>query len=348
MMKIFIIGNLGYVGPILVNHLASLKKYQLYGYDIGYFLGNEITKNYKSYDTYLYCQYFGDVRKFDPELLNDIDSVIYLAAISNDPMGKAFELPTYEINQNSAYRIACYAKERGVKRFLFASSCSVYGSADDSPRNENSELNPLTAYAKSKINAENLLKELADDNFQITCFRFATACGFSPRLRLDLVLNDFIVSAYVNKKIEILSNGKPWRPLIHVKDMSRAMEWGLIRKKEEGGNFLVCNTGSNEWNYQVLELAEAVRRFLPDTEISVNLDAPPDKRSYKVDFSLFKKLAGEYYPKVDLEQTIKEFLVNLENFEFNIKDFRNSQFIRLNTLNMLIKNNQLNQNLEII
>ena len=203
-------------------------------------------------------------------------------------MGNAYEKPTLDINFKAAIDIAKKAKGEGVKHFVFASSCSVYGSADTEPRTETSEVNPLTAYAKSKVYAENDLQPLADKNFQITCLRFATACGYSDRLRLDLVLNDFVACAIADKKITILSDGTPWRPLIHVKDMARAMDWAIQRN--EGGDYLIINTGSNEWNYQVKELAAAVQRFFTDVEVNINVNAQPDKRSYKVNFDLYEKL----------------------------------------------------------
>jgi len=348
-MKVLIIRNLGYVGPVLVSYFKEKNRnVKIFGFDIGYFLGNELSHNYLLPEVYLEKQYFGDVRKFPFEILNGMDGVVYLAAISNDPMSKEFEGPTYEINQNSAHRIAVEARARGVKHFVFASSCSVYGSADDLPRKEDAELQPLTAYAKSKVNAEKDLEPLSTDEFIITCLRFATACGYSPRLRLDLVLNDFVVGAYLNKKIDILSNGLPWRPLIHVKDMSRAIYWALTRTTNEGGNFLVCNTGSNEWNFQIIELAEKIKSYIPETTINVNANAPADKRSYKVDFSLFKKLAGDFYPKMTLDETILDLLENLKRYGFNRNDFRNSEFIRLNTLKKLIEIKQINHELEII
>ncbi|HYM94581.1 MAG TPA: SDR family oxidoreductase, partial [Chitinophagaceae bacterium] len=196
-MKILIIGNLGYVGPIVVKHFKHHHPtYFLAGYDAGYFIQN-YTPNGIVGDTLLNRQYYGDVRHFGEETLRDFDTVIYLAAISNDPMGNAFEKPTLDINFHEAVIIAKKAKEKGIKHFVFASSCSVYGAADAAPRTEQSEVNPLTAYAKSKIFAEQGLEPLADNDFQITCLRFATACGYSDRLRLDLVLNDFVANAII-------------------------------------------------------------------------------------------------------------------------------------------------------
>jgi nucleoside-diphosphate-sugar epimerase len=344
-MNILIVGNLGYIGPVVIDHLSNLNKgYNLFGYDIGYFTGTETVKSGLLPETKLKAQYYGDVRSFSFEGLPHIDAIVYLAAISNDPMGKSFEDPTFEINHKCAIKLATEAKKRGIKKFVFASSCSVYGLADSAPRNENSEVNPLTAYAKSKVFGERDLKHLADDMFQVTCFRFATACGFSPRLRLDLVLNDFVASAIVNKKIEILSDGKPWRPLINVKDMARAIEWGIIRK--ENDPYLVLNAGSDEWNYQVIDLAKGVQKILSDVEISVNPNAQPDNRSYKVDFSLFKKLAPNHYPKYNLEATINELIEGLKAIEFHDPNFRSSYLIRLKTLNDLLNKGILNNNLE--
>lgn len=342
-MKLLIIGNLGYIGPMVVKHFKNTNPdIFIAGYDIGYFIQN-YTPNGIVGDTLLNQQYFGDVRNFDASILNGFDAVIYLAAISNDPMGNAFEQPTLDINFRSAVAIAAKAKQRGVKKFVFASSCSVYGFADTAPRTENSEVNPLTAYAKSKVFAEQALAPLADDSFIITCHRFATACGFSDRLRLDLVLNDFVASAIANKKITILSDGTPWRPLIHVKDMARAMEWAVQRK--DSGNFLVVNTGSNQWNYQVKELAAAVKELFNDVEISINANAQPDKRSYKVNFDLFEQLAPNYQPKISLETAVKDLKEGLLSLNFSDPDFRQSRLIRLKMIQQLMDNKVINKQL---
>lgn len=344
-MKVLVIGNLGYIGPIVIKHFRN--KYPdsfLAGYDAGYFLPN-FTYNGFVGDAMLNVQFFGDVRKLDESILKDFDAIIYLAAISNDPMGNAFEGPTMDINFKAAVHIAGCSKKNGIKRFVFASSCSVYGSADTAPRTELSEINPLTAYAKSKVYAEQGLQVLADDNFVITCLRFATACGYSDRLRLDLVLNDFVASAIVNNKITILSDGTPWRPLIHVKDMARAMDWAIHRK--EGGNFLVINTGSNQWNYQVKELAETVKKCFSGIEVDINQNAQPDKRSYKVSFDLFKKLAPEHQPEVSLPNAVEELKRGLQFIGFSDKNFRQSELIRLKSLSRLIENDFLDRNLFI-
>ncbi len=333
-MKVLIVGNLGYIGPLVTKHFrVAYPQSFLAGYDIGFFFQNN-TYNGIAGDTLLNTQYYGDVRNFDTALLKGFNAVIYLAAISNDPMGNAYEKPTLDINYNAAIDIAQKAKQQGVKHFVFASSCSVYGFADDAPRTEKSDVNPLTAYAKSKVFAEQALQPLASQSFQITCLRFATACGYSDRLRLDLVLNDFVASAIAEKKITILSDGTPWRPLIHVKDMARAMDWAIQRK--EGGRSLIINTGSNQWNYQVKELAAAVQQFFPDVEVSINPYAQPDKRSYKVSFDLYEKLAPGHQPQVSLFAAVEDLKKGLLGIQFNDINFRQSNLIRLKTIQKLL------------
>mgnify|MGYP001313073734 CR=1 FL=1 len=345
-MKILITGNLGYVGPLVVESLrSSYPDARLVGFDIGYF-AHTLTTVSRSPEALLDVQYYGDVRRFPDELLQDIDVVVYLAAISNDPMGKEFEEITLDVNCKSAVRLARAAKEKGVKSFVFASSCSVYGFAESGLRTEDSELSPLTAYAKSKINAEQGLQHIANDDFCITSLRFSTACGFSSRLRLDLVLNDFVASAVTTGKIEILSDGTSWRPLIHVKDMAQAIEWAITRSIKRGGPFLAVNAGSNEWNYQVKELAEAVQRVIPDVAMSINPDAVPDKRSYQVNFNLFKSLAPDFIPKVILEDAVNDLHSGLGSIGFSDDNFRSSNLMRLNMLKNHKKSGRLNEQLE--
>lgn len=344
-MKILITGNMGYVGPGVVSHLRkTYPDAELVGFDTGYFAKCLTNTSYLP-ESKLNMQIFGDVRNFNPEIFNGVTSVIYLAAISNDPMGNKFENVTMEVNYKSAIEMAKAAKQKGVKSFTFASSCSMYGEASEGAKVETDKLNPLTAYARSKVAAEKDLAPLADDNFTITCLRFATACGYSNRLRLDLVLNDFVAGAVTSKEISILSDGTPWRPLINVLDMALAIEWAIVRKPESGGNFLAVNTGSNEWNYQVKDLSYEVARIVPGVKVSINADAPPDKRSYKVNFDLYKKLAPMHQPIYKLESTITDLKKNLELMNFNDPDFRNSFMIRLKILNQLQESNTLNEQL---
>lgn len=345
-MKILIAGNLGYIGPSVVQQFrTSFPDAELIGFDIGYF-AHCLSNAGQLPEVKLNRQVFGDIRQFPEPLLAGVDAVVDLAAISNDPMGNEFEKVTMEVNHRAAIRLAEMCKKQGVKHFVYASSCSMYGAASEYPKKEGDDLNPLTAYARSKVAAEKDLETLADDAFTVTCLRFATACGFTSRLRLDLVLNDFVAGALINKEIGILSDGTPWRPMINTKDMARAFEWGVLREQSNGGAFLAVNTGCNEWNTQVKPLAEAIAEQIPGASVSVNSDAPPDKRSYRVNFDLFKKLAPEHQPVWNLTETIREVKENLVAMGFNDPKFRESQFIRLRTLGLHRAQGRLNDNLE--
>ncbi len=327
---------MGYIGPVLTSHLSkSINQYDIRGFDLSLFGHCLIGANFLP-ERYLTKQYFGDVRQMDYKILEDIDTVVYLAAISNDPMGKEFEKITFEINQYSAINVALEAKKHGVRNFIFASSCSVYGAGGDSAKQEADSLNPLSAYAISKVEGEKGLQKLSGSDFQITCLRFATACGASPRLRLDLILNDFVTTAFTKNEIQILSDGTPLRPLIHVKDMSRAIEWAIQRKREEGGDYLVVNTGSNDWNFTVKELADKVSEIFGGIKVQINTNAAPDKRSYKVNFDLFRSLAPNHYPIETVEGSIIELRNLLEKINFHDQDFYKSDYIRLNVLRKMV------------
>ncbi len=345
-MKILITGNMGYIGPSVVDQLhGSYRDAELIGLDSGFF-AHCLTGASMLPEVRIHKQIFGDVRKITSETLKDVYAVIHLAGISNDPIGNTFAQATDEINYLSSIQLAKLSKEMGVKRFIFASSCSVYGFAEGGPRKENDELNPLTAYARSKIGTEKGIAGLASNDFVITSLRFATACGMSERLRLDLVVNDFVAGAVVSKKIDILSDGTPWRPLIHIKDMARAIDWGVGRNASNGGAFLAVNTGSDDWNYKVKDLAEGVAKVIPGVHISINKDAVPDKRSYQVNFELFRRLAPKYQPQIDLTETIRGLKDGLENMKFKNSDYRNSDFMRLKVLTGFRASNQLNDKLE--
>ncbi|MCF8196381.1 MAG: SDR family oxidoreductase [Polynucleobacter sp.] len=345
-IKILITGNLGYIGPELIDYLRkAYPKSYLIGLDAGFFAHCLLTNGQRVPEIKLDEQIYQDLRRIDEQIFEGIDAVVHLAGLSNDPMGSMSEGLTESINLLASISLAEKAKKAGVRRFIFASSCSIYGEADGVPKSESDELNPLTAYAKSKINFEGALKNLADTNFVATALRFATACGMSPRLRLDLVLNDFVASAISNKKIEILSDGTPWRPLIHIRDMARAIDWGICREAVDGGNFVAVNTGSNEWNYQVIDLAQSVADEFPGVELIINSNATKDNRSYKVNFSKFKNLAPDYQPLVTLKEAIFEIKEGLLKNQFSNETFRSSNLIRLFTLRNLIANNQLDNNL---
>ncbi len=345
-MRILITGNMGYVGPVLARHLrkAAPSAY-LVGYDSGFF-AHCLTNVGELPEIVLNAQRFGDVRAIQPADLEVFDAVVHLAAVSNDPMGNRFEAVTDAINHRASVAVAEAAAASGVKTFVFASSCSVYGFAGDGrARSEKDVLNPLTAYARSKIATEESLKQIDLKGMTATSLRFATACGMSDRLRLDLVLNDFVACALSSGEITVLSDGTPWRPLIDVRDMARAIEWAISRRAERGGQFLAVNVGSDTWNYQVKDLANAVAASVPATKVSINTAAPPDGRSYKVDFSLFRELAPEHQPIETLESSVARLRDGLTGINFSDRDFRNSQLIRLKVLEQAIEQNRLSTDL---
>lgn len=344
-MKILVTGNAGYIGPVLIQHLREVIPDGRYvGYDAGYF-GHCLTGATHLPECDFDIQHWGDMREFPSRILAGVDVVVHLAAVSNDPIGNRFESVTRDINFEASRFLAQEAKKHGVGRFVFASSCSMYGYAEGGARKESDALNPLTAYAKSKVATETALEALASPDFVVTSLRFSTACGWSPRLRLDLVLNDFVACAVASGQITVLSDGTPWRPLIDVKDMCRAIEWAIVRPSDRGGAFLAVNIGSDRWNYQVRDLAAAVADAIPGTKVSINLDAPSDKRSYRVDFARFKDLAPDHQPVVDLARSIEELKRGLEAMGFSDGNFRNSRFMRLKVLEEEIRTGVIDESL---
>jgi len=346
LVKILITGNMGYVGPEVVKYLrARHPDATLHGFDNAYF-AHCLTGPPVLPERHLDEQFYGDVRDILLDL-SGYDAVVQLAAISNDPMGNRYQAVTLDINQKTTVSLAKAAAAAGVKNFVFASSCSVYGIADGAARKEGDPLNPITAYAKSKIGAERELAEI-DTGMVVTCLRFATACGMSDRLRLDLVLNDFVACALGQGQITVLSDGSPWRPLIDVADMARAIDWAIDRPAEAGGRYLAINAGSDDRNYQVKDLANAVAKAVPGTGVSINTSAPVDSRSYKVDFALFRSLAPNHQPIVSLDQSITNLIAGLKAMNFKDTDFRSSGLMRLKVLQDHIDNGRLNENLEWI
>ena len=341
-MRVLITGNMGYVGPVVVGHLRQRHpNAELIGYDSGLFAGC-LTAGSRAPETMLNRQHFGDVRDLPVELLNGVDAIVHLAAVSNDPIGDRFEAVTDAINRHASLRLAGLAAASRVHHFVYASSCSVYGSAGAQARRESDAINPLTAYARSKVMTEQGLRQMDLNGMTLTCLRFATACGMSPRLRLDLVLNDFAACALTSGEITVLSDGTPWRPLIDVRDMARAIEWAIVREEADGGRMLVINVGSDERNHQVRELAQAVAAALPGTSVSINRAAPPDSRSYRVDFSVFRELAPNHQPLYSLGDSISSLVSGLRSIDFDNADFRRSaSLIRLNALSSLIEQGTL-------
>nr|WP_047168739.1 SDR family oxidoreductase [Sphingomonas sp. Y57] len=343
-MRILVTGNMGYVGPAVVRHFREVfPAATIDGFDNGYF-AHCLTGATELPERKLDRQFFGDVRDLDEGALKGYDAVVHLAAVSNDPMGSRFAAVTRAINQDASARIGRLAAAAGVRNFVFASSCSVYGVAEGGPRREGDPLNPVTDYAASKVGTEQELEAISSE-MVVTCLRFATACGMSDRLRLDLVLNDFVACALSSGQIAVLSDGTPWRPLIDTADMARAIEWAATRPADNGGGFLVVNAGIGSANYQVRDLAGAVAAALPGTSVSINTEAPADSRSYQVDFGAFARLAPRHLPTVTLSRSIDELIAGMRRMGFADPDFRGSPLIRLRVLQDHIASGRLSEGL---
>jgi len=321
---VLVAGSEGYIGTVLVDALTTS--------------GHKVLE----LDAFWYSkpnrgdQMVQDVRGFSISELPILpDAVVYLAAVSNDPMGLHFEAATFSVNVDAAVELAREAKSLGVARFIFASSCSIYGHAGEARKTEADNLEPITAYAKSKVDAEKQLSALSDSNFQVTCLRFATACGSSPNLRLDLVLNDFVASAVQTGKISILSDGTPWRPLINVSDIARAAEWALTHSY--GYESLAINVGSEEFTYDIRGLAEGVAALIPGTEVEISSEPARDSRSYKVDFTLFRRMAPDAQPLMGLQPTVFELAAQIKSIDLGVDDFRKQpSYIRLIALEEMV------------
>ena len=342
-MRIVVTGNLGYIGPELGKNIKNYyENCTLLGIDTGLFL-QCLTSESRIGDTYYDNQKFCDIRDISINDLNNCDAVVSLAAVSNDPIGNDFEDATNQINFEANCRLANLCSEAGVKKFIFASSCSMYGAGGENAKNESDPTAPLTAYAKSKIGVEKTLNKcLLGSQTKLIFLRFATACGASDRLRLDLVLNDFVASALKYKTISILSDGSPWRPLIDVNDMAKAIIWA-IDSKFENHKPISINIGSNDWNFNVIQLAESVAEYIKGTKIIVNPNAPRDNRSYKVDFSLYKSLSGSFYPSGTIDQSLNRLINIIDKMHLPNDGFRKTKYIRLNHIKNLISKRKINK-----
>lgn len=315
-MRILVTGNLGYVGTALTKYLAKNQRFEIHGVDIGLFESQKLRTNGRASASYVSNQMLKDVRDLKLEDLERYDVVVHLAAVSNDPMGEEFSYVTEEINQGATIQLAELCEQAGVEHLIFASSCSVYGYGGHSDKSENDEVNPLTTYAKSKIDSEVALSKV-EGKLKTTSLRFATACGASASLRTDLVLNDFVWNALASRTVSILSDGSPWRPLIDVEDMAQVVSWMIRNRDRAPEQHLVINAGSNGNNFQVKEIADTVARIVPGTTVRVNENAQPDKRSYRVNFSKLQNLTNNELTFKPLEQSAQELvsLIFAQNFE---------------------------------
>ena len=328
-MKILVTGHDGYIGAVLVEKLLD-RGYEVRGLDTYFFQGN------------LYPQAVGpteevnrDVRDVAAEDLEGIDAIVHLAALSNDPMGELDHGLTLRINFEASVRLARLAKAIGIQRFLFASSCSMYGSSAGGTLDEDAPFNPLTAYALSKVKTEEALSQLADTSFSPTFLRNAAAYGLSPKLRFDLVLNNLVGWAMTTGQIKIMSDGTPWRPLAHVEDIADAFIAALEAPIQTVHN-QAFNVGQNSENYQVRHIAETVRRVVPGSQVTLADSAGPDARSYQVDFTKIRRVLRAYQPSWTLEQGAQQLYEALTPRGITQEDFLGPAFVRLEQIKHLL------------
>lgn len=286
-----------------------------------------------------------DVRDLTEEELAGVEAVIHLAALSNDPMGNLNPELTHEINHRASVRLAARARGAGVGRFLFASSCSVYGLAEgDALVNEESPVHPLTAYALSKVRSEEDVARLAGGDFSPVFLRNSTAYGWSRRFRADLVLNNLAGYAYTTGQIRILSDGTPWRPLVHVQDIGRAFLAALEAPRDAVHN-QVINIGSSDQNYRVSELAAFVQQALPGSQVSYAPGGSPDPRSYRVDFARLSRLLPDFRPQWDAASGARQLAAAYQETHLSPADFNGPRYVRLAQLRALLDGGRLDDHL---
>jgi nucleoside-diphosphate-sugar epimerase len=283
-----------------------------------------------------------DIRDLTPADLDGFDAVVHLAALSNDPLGQLRPGLTQKINHEGTVHVARCAKEAGASRFVFASSCSNYGKAGADMIDETGKLNPQTDYGRSKVLAERDLKPLADESFTPVFLRFATAYGVSPRMRFDIVLNNLVAHAYTSGKILMMSDGTPWRPIIHVEDMARAFVAALEADAEaiRGEAFNVCRT---ENNYQIRDLAEIVAATVPGSKIDYASDAGPDNRSYRVSSAKIERLIPSFKPQWDAARGAQQIYEAVKAYGLKPEDFEGRKYKRLAQLEALVAEGRLNE-----
>lgn len=340
-MKVLLTGHLGYIGTVLAPMLLAAG-HEVVGLDSDLFEGCSFEAT-----SFKIPQIRKDIRDIESEDLQGFDSVIHLAALSNDPLGNLDPHLTYEINHAASFRLAQLSRKVGVRRFLFSSSCSTYGAAGERILTEEATFNPVTPYGQSKVSVEFDVSKLADPDFSPTYLRNTTAYGVSPKLRFDLVLNNLVAHAYATKRIFLKSDGTPWRPLVHVEDISRAFVAVLHAPRALIHN-QALNVGITSENYQIRDLAEIVGTVVPGSRIEYANDAAPDKRSYRVDFGKISRMIPEFKPEWNVRRGAEQLYEAYRKANVKLEDFEGPRYTRITHIKQLQASGRLNSALRWI
>ena len=329
-MKVLVTGSQGYIGTVLTPMLKAAG-HEVLGLDSDLF--RNCTFPVGLIEIPFICK---DIRDIDYKDLDDFDAIMHLAGLSNDPLGDLNPDLTYDINHKASVRLAEMAKKKGIRRFIFSSSCSNYGAGGENWLDEKSAFKPVTPYGKSKVLVEQEVAQLADKDFSPTFLRNATAYGVSPRLRFDLVLNNLVAWAFTTGKVHIKSDGTPWRPIVHIRDIAQAFIAVLEAPLEIVHN-QAFNVGRNEDNFRIREIAEIVKETVPNSKVEYAQGASPDKRCYRVNTSKILKTLSDFQPQWNTRKGAKELYLAYKQFGLRLEDFEGIKYQRIAHMKHLLK-----------